>query len=310
MAGADREGGQVPRITLVVPAADAGNVPCMESARAQDPRVEIVVVAGPSPSANRNAGIARARTEFVAFTNAHAVLAPGWSRAVLDFFQTHPAADAVGGPQFNHPGDPPLARLTGHALNSRFGGATIRYRYLAGRLRLDADETHVTSANLICRRRVVEAVKFDESVYPGEDPKFVCDAMRAGFRVAYSPEIVVFNHRRQTVGPLFRQVANYGRTRAETGWRRLMGTPLFFVPGLFVLYLAALPLLAWVAGPMALGPLGVYLALACVFAVREAVREKSAWLALALAPVFPILHVSYGLGFLAGLAGLGGTLRR
>jgi len=287
-----------PAITLVIPAAAGIHINALESASNQTRPVQVRVEEGKNPSANRNRGAARAETPYIAFTNAHTVLRGDWAEAAERFFEAHPGIDLVGGPQLNFAGDPYFARLSGDALSSPFCTGGMSQRYQPRELNLDADEDSVTSANLICRRRVFDQVRFDETLYPGEDPKFVTDAKRAGFKLAYAPDIIVFNRRRGAPGALARQIFNYGAARVQKETPgELLRHPSFFVPAGLLLYVLALPALCWWT-VWALLPLGLYVLLALAFAVRRAVECRRLEYPLTLPLLFLWIHLAYGAGFL------------
>lgn len=289
------------RIALIIPAAPGVRTDVSQSAGAMRPPVTVRVEVGPNPSANRNRGVAGTESPLVAFTNAHSVLRDDWAGRVESFFEQHPQVDIVGGPQLNYAKDSYFARLSGDALASPFCTAEMSRRYQPGALNLDAGEEDLTSANLICRRHVFHRVQFDETIYPGEDPKFVTDARRAGFRVAYTPDIVVFNRRRESWGALWKQIYNYGARRVQKETLgELLRHPKFFAPSAFTLYLAFLPFLgrldtAWLL------PLAAYGLLAAGFALRRAVDCRRAEYALMLPLLFLWIHLAYGTGFLSRL---------
>ena len=294
-----RDGGANPAaITLVIPAAADIHIDALDSVRRQTRPLDVLVEVGRNPSANRNRGANRAETPFIAFTNAHTVLREDWTERAEQFFIQHPQVDIVGGPQLNYAGDPYFARLSGDALSSPFctGGMSRRYQPTA--LNLTADEISVTSANLVCRRRVFERVQFDETLYPGEDPKFVTDAIRAGFKLACSPELIVFNRRRATLGTLARQIFNYGAARMQKETLgELLQHPEFFGPAVLTVYLLVLPLLvAW--NGWWLLPLALYALLAIGFALKRALECRRWEYLLALPPLFLWIHLAYGAGFL------------
>lgn len=288
-------------VSLIIPVAPGARVDTLQSAQAQRPAVEVVIEKGLNPSANRNRGVTRATAPLVAFTNAHTVLRENWAFEVMAFFQRHPQVDIVGGPQLNYAGDGYFARLSGDALSSPFCTAEMSRRYQPASLKLDATEADLSSANLICRREVFDRVRFDETIYPGEDPKFITDAKRAGCKVAYAPDIVVFNRRRNSWGALWKQIFNYGamRVRMETPGE-LLGHPKFFAPSAFALYLLTFPVAAWL-GWLWLLPLGAYAVQSLVFAALRALSCRRPEYVLLLPPVFLWIHLAYGMGFLSRL---------
>lgn len=288
-------------ITLVIPAAPGVAIDTLECANRQTRPIEILVEEGTHPSINRNRGAARATTPLIAFTNAHTLLREDWAARAEEFFLRHPEIDIVGGPQLNYAHDPYFARLSGDALSSPFCTGQMSRRYRVSTAKLDADEDSVTSANLICRRQVFERIRFDETLYPGEDPKFVTDAKRAGFTLAYVPDIVVFNRRRASMQTLARQIFNYGAARVQKETLgELLRHPEFFAPTALVLYLLLLPLwLLW--NCWLLLPLVAYVALAVIFAGQRTVERRRPEYLLLLPIMFLWIHMTYGLGFLIRL---------
>ncbi|MEP6662779.1 MAG: glycosyltransferase family 2 protein [Verrucomicrobiota bacterium] len=285
-------------ITLVVPAALGVSLDVLKSANAQTQPLEILVEEGKNPSANRNRGAARATTSLVGFTNAHTILSNNWVERVEEVFKRYPEIDILGGPQLNYPGDSYFARVNGDALASSFCTGKMSVRYRPGPFNLNADETSLTSANLICRRSVFEKIRFDETIYPGEDPKFVTEARNAGFRLAYAPGVIVFNRRRQNFFALGKQVFNYGwaRVRKES-LAQLLKHPVFFAPTGIILYLLSLPSVL-IFGCFWLFPLWVYLFFAVLAAGKRAVECRRWGYFITLPFLFLWIHISYGMGFL------------
>jgi len=287
------------KITLIIPAKQGAKLSVLDNLDRSN--FEVVVETGNNTSRNRNNGIKKAKTELVAFTNAHTVLKSDWLIQVEKFFKKFPEIDIVGGPQLNYPKEKFFARTSGYALSSLFGASVMSKRYSQGKLSLNADETIITSANLVCKKAVFKKVKFDENIYPGEDPKFISDAKSADFKIAYTPDIVVYNLRRNSFFELFKQIFNYGRVRPKK--ENLLETikrPYFICPSLFLVYLLILPTLSIISRYFLIPGL-IYLILNIVFSIYESIRNKEFKSALILPFIFLTIHLSYGLGFLAGI---------
>jgi len=285
-------------LTIVIPAGEKTEIKALETINRKN--INVIVERGKNPSQNRNRGASKAKTDFIAFINSHTLLDKSWLKEVLKFFKSHPEIDIVGGPQLNYPNEGFFARVSGYALSSVFGSAKVSTRYKKTRLNLQADESSITSANLICRRKVFEKVKFDETLYPGEDTKFIDDAIKSGLKVAYSPAIIVYNLRRQSPRLLFKQVFNYGITRPKKeSIFQTLKKPYFLAPALFVLYLILLPSLILISNLM-IFPLLIYLLLDLLFSLYESIKNNDILSSIILIFIFPIIHVGYGLGFLYG----------
>ena len=175
------------KISIIVPLSPNLEVNPSKDLNVQG-KIPTIMVKGRNPSENRNMGVKKSKTNFVAFINGHTSLSDNWAEKVEKFFLEHPEIDIVGGPQLTPRDSGLFERASGYAFESAFGAAGVNARYKPSKLNLNADETMITSANLICKKEVFKKVQFDESIYPGEDPKFISDARKAGLKVAYSPD--------------------------------------------------------------------------------------------------------------------------
>jgi hypothetical protein len=175
-------------------------------------------------------------------------------------------------------------------------------RYSGKELKLDAHETDVTSSNLICKREVFKKVRFDEDLYPGEDPKFIADAKENGFKVAYDPSIKGYNRRRQGLFELGKQIFKYGEVRPKKeGFFETIRRPYFFIPSIFVIYLVLMIVLLLVyPSKILLIPLGCYLFLNGAFSLYCSFKNKNLKVAPLLFIIYPTIHISYGMGMILG----------
>src|SRR3989344_863887 len=289
------------KISAIIPAGLESDLDILNNLKDNKADVNFIIERGPNPSKNRNRGIKKTKTKFVAFLNAHTSLTEDWTKEVQTFFKEYPEIDIVGGPQLTSKEDPIFERASGYILSSIFGTGEARTRYKIKNLDLNANEKHLTSANLICRRKVFNSVLFDENLWPGEDPKFIDDAIKSGFRVAYSPNIRVYQKRRKNVSELFKQVFNYGFTRTKKeGFLETSKKPLFLVPSIFLLYLAVLPTLISL-NLIFLAPILIYLSFNILFSLFEISKNKDPSAIFLMPFLFLVVHLSYGFGFIYGL---------
>ena len=287
------------KITVIIPLAENAKIEGLESIKKQ--KIKLISIIGNNPSKNRNLGIKYSKTPLIGFINAHTILREDWSKNVQDFFKKYPQIDILGGPQLTSKDENLFGKASGYALSSIFGAANLYSRYNACKINFDADEQIMTSANLICKKKVFKKVRFDEELYPGEDPKFISDAKRQGFKIAYSPDIVVYNKRRKNLSELFVQIFNYGKVRPKKEkLNETLKHPIFLIPSIFLIYLILLLIvgnfLSWF-----FYPLYAYITLNIIFSLIESLKNSSFKSFFLLPFIFFIINISYGLGFIYGL---------
>jgi len=290
------------RFSVIVPIGPERSAPVLPSLeRLVFPAdaYEVIVERGPSPSRNRNRGIAQASGDVLAFVDDDCVVEPDWLAQAAAFFDAHPEHDAVGGPQLTPASDGVLARASGHALASRLGAWRMSRRYRRGRLDLDATETVLTSANLFVRRTALARCGlFDPRLWPNEETELLHRIAATGGRLAYDPRVVVRHHRRRSLRALAGQCFRYGTGRARqtrlTGVRPGAGVA---IPLLFLLYLSLLPVLVAMRS-LAAAPLLLYGGLVGAWSIATALRAREPAMLGALPAALVAIHLSYPTGYL------------
>ena len=265
-------------------------------------KIDIYVEKGKDASINRNRGIKKSKTEIVSFLCSHTTASANWIKKIDAFFEKNPDVDIVGGPQLTALDQDRSGKIIGYGLESIFGSAAVRSRYVPTK-EGKADEKRLTSANLACRRKVFDKVLWDPKSHPGDDAKFVSDAKKANFNIAYSPELIVYHRRRSTLKGLFLQVFYYGDLRVRTRkFFELINKPVFLIPLFFLLYLLLIPVLFFTGLKfLALIPFFLYLLLSLIFSIYESIKKRDIKALFALPFIFFSIHIGYGLGLLAGL---------
>lgn len=254
-----------------------------------------------SPAEKRDVALAEAQGDLCAFLDDDAYPADGWLERAVERFADSSVV-AVGGPGVTPPGSGWRERVSGAFYESPFGSGGLRFRFTPlGRTR-DVDD--YPAYNLFVRRDELRAIGgWDSSFYGGEDTKVCLALRRAGHRIVYDPEVVVYHHRRRVFGPHLRQVANVGRHRGhfvrifpETSRR-----PLYFAPALGLI--AGIGILAWSAQDLdRLAVLAGLGAAAAATIAGWALRDgRDPAVAFALPAVVAATHAAYGAAFLQGL---------
>jgi succinoglycan biosynthesis protein ExoA len=260
---------------------------------ASDCRIVLVDNPGRLQAAGMNEVIRRARGDVIVRMDVHCEYAPDYVRRCVEVLE-RTGADNVGGAQ-RPAAATPFQRAVCAALSSPLGVGGASYRSAENEGLVD---TVFLGA---FRRAVFEQVGlYDPGAVTNEDAELNQRIQAAGGRVYLSRDIVVSYAPRDAFAALARQYYRYGRGRARTllKHRRLLSPrPI----GPFLMVVAGAVLLATsTLHPFAALAFGAYAALTGVEAVRVspslALREiATAW------AIFPVLHVSHGVGFAAGL---------
>jgi glycosyltransferase involved in cell wall biosynthesis len=244
-----------------------------------------------------NAAIDKARGDVVVRVDGHCEVAGDYvARCVSHLAE---GADAVGGP-LDTVGETTAARAIALAMSSPFGVGNSAFRTCHDQSRL-VD----TVAFPAYPRRVIQQVgRFDEELVRDQDDEYNYRLRKQGGRILLAPDVRSRYFSRSSLRSLGRQYFQYGywKVRVLQKHPRQM-RPRQFAPPAFVaafLLLAAAvpmtPLAAWALATLAAAYTLVNLTAAALLS-RGDVRV------LFLLPVvFATLHVSYGAGFLTGLA--------
>ena len=288
------------RFSVIIPVKPGGYVKALErlgDAAYPAEGYEILVAEGKNPSRQRNLAAAEAGGEILYFLDDDSLVDPGFlARAAARY--DDPRVAVVGGPSLTPDTDSTLQHAFGMVFVSRFGGGGVRNRYRwHGGVRATG-EHELILCNLSFRREIFrEFGGFDERLYPNEENELMDRIAASGRLLIHDPELAIERSQRRTVKAFVRQLSGYGRGRAEQTVISGRIKPAAFVPLLFVLYLAVLPL----AGDLRfLAPLAVYLLLALLFALREGLRKRQFLPALILPALFFLFHAAYGVGMIRG----------
>lgn len=275
---------------------------------ANDPRVRLVGNPGRDIPIGLNLAIEASRHPVVIRVDAHSELTPDYTRLGIEALREADAAN-VGG-VMRAAGREPVQRAIAAAYNSPYGLGGGAYHG-------DGTPGPAESAYLgIFRREAIDAVGgYDEAIRRGEDWELNLRIRRAGGLVRFEPRLGVTYWPRASFGDLASQFFATGAWRAVLVKRHPRETPWrFFAPGTLVIGLAlsllvlvlqlvgALPWPWW--SLIHLAPL-LY-ALAVAFATTRLPELRGLGARLLGAVALVTMHLSWGAGFLCGVAGFAG----
>lgn len=333
-----------PRVTVVVPCRNEARYigACLDSILASAypaDALEVLVVDGRSTDGTRtlvadysakhpqirllvnpervvpralNIGIEAATGDVIVRMDAHVVYPPEYiPRLVTALAES--GADNVGGCIVTLPADgTAVAQAIAIGLGHPFGVGNARFRIGAREARF------VDTVPFGCFPRDVfrRVGLFDEEMVRNQDDEFNSRILRKGGKVLLVPDVICYYYTRGSFRQIARMFFQYGAFKPLAARKagRIMTlrqlVPAAFVIGLLGSAAAARlwPPAIWITGAIA----GTYAAAVLACAARV-VASHGRRCAVALTAVFPVVHFSYGFGFLrglwAGLSGRGGRWR-
>ncbi|MFM8486175.1 MAG: glycosyltransferase family 2 protein [Bacteroidota bacterium] len=231
-----------------------------------------------------------AKGDYIALIGAHSVYPADYFRVCVEHLDAG-LCDAAGG-FLLHQGSGATGEAIAYAMSTKFGVGDTEFR-------TEPEKKYVDSvAFAVYNRKVFDtAGYFDEALVRDQDDEFHYRMNSLGLRILMIPELIVTYFVRNTLRGVASQYYQYGLYKPLV-FRRVVSSvrPRHLVPSLFVLYLASLPLAllnkVWIL------PLVLYSLLALFFSARSSLSLSSR---LITPLIYPVLHISYGTGFLIGL---------
>jgi glycosyltransferase involved in cell wall biosynthesis len=253
-----------------------------------------------------NIGVRAATGDVIVRMDAHVVYPPEYiPRLVASLKET--GADNVGGCMITLPADgTATAQAIAIALAHPFGVGNSRFR-IGAREALDVD---TVPFGCFPRSVFTRVGLFDEEMVRNQDDEFNNRIVRHGGRIVLIPDVVCYYYARGSFRQVSRMFFQYGAFKPLAARKagRIM-TLRQLVPAAFVASLCGAAVAApfWPTAVLAGAAIaGAYATGVLIFTARIA-RSHGFRCAVATAAAFPVVHFSYGVGFLRGLwAGLFG----
>jgi len=210
--------------------------------------------------------------------------------------------DAIGGPALTPPTDTYWQKVSGSVFMSRLTGGNPE-RYLPVGVQRDVDDW--PSVNFMIRNAMFQSVGgFDSPYWPGEDTHLCLKVIRAGARIVYVPDLIVWHHRRSGLIRHMKQVGAYGLHRGYFA-RHLPETSFrlkYFIPSGAFVSLAALvlvPVMPQMVDRFLFVGASVYI-FGVLAGCTDIATKTSFLVALGSLPFVVGTHMSYGLNFFRG----------
>jgi glycosyltransferase involved in cell wall biosynthesis len=280
--------------------SDDGTRDIVRALCARRPGLRLVDNPGQIVASGLNRAIREARGQVVVRVDGHTLIARDYVSECVGALQRS-TADNVGG-RMEARGDGRFGEAVALATSSPFGVGGARFHYSGREEWVDTVYMGAWRRNLFDRLGL-----FDEEMVRNQDDEFNYRILDHGGRILLTPRIRSVYTVRGRPLTLWRQYFQYGfwKVRVMRVHPRQIRLRQW-VPPSFAAALLVTGVLGLMGGPAAAAfavVAGAYAVANLAASVRVAGRSewRHLWL---LPPVYAILHLSYGLGFLAGILAL------
>jgi succinoglycan biosynthesis protein ExoA len=263
-----------------------------------DEHPEVVLLDNPRriQAAAWNLGIERATGDIIGIIGAHSELAPDYVAIAVETLE-RTGADMVGGPM-RAVSEGRIGTAAAIATSSPFGVGGARFHYT------ETEEDVDTVYMGLCRAEVYRSLTFDEEMVRNQDDELSYRLLDRGGRIVCNPRIRSTYHNRASWSGLARQYFEYGFWKVRVLRKHPRQARIrHLVPAALVTSLAGSAVLAASVRPgrgLFAAAVSTYMA-ATIGASVVATRRSGLDRMPTVAACFATLHLSYGLGFLAGL---------
>ena len=322
-------------VSVVIPIYNEENyiVNCIESIAKQDypkDNLEVLLVDGMSTDSTRdliapflekydwirlldnpkkiipsalNIGISEAEGEYIVRMDAHSEYAEDYIRKCIETLE-RTGADNVGGPQLTK-GKNTKQRIIAAAYSSPFalgGGKHFKKDYEG-----DIDTVFLGAFR---KSYAIDLGLYDEDLPRNEDDEFNFRIHENGGRIYMSPDIHVTYYPRDSFSDLAKQYYEYGEGKPKVLRKHKKPSNLKqLVPSLFVLFVVLGGIGSFISGKLKIMPLFrvIYKAVLALYIICDAIacftNKESHGIVekLGLFWAHIVIHISYGVGYLAGL---------
>ena len=250
-----------------------------------------------------NAALRIAKGDIIVRIDGHCRIARDYISRCVDHLNRD-SADGVGG-SINTIATTAVGRAIAAVMSSPFGVGGSAFRTVKDRTML----VDTVPFPAYTRRAIEMAGAFDEELVRNQDDEYNYRLRKLGARILLASDVKSDYYSRTSLRSLWRQYFQYGFYKVRVMQKHVRQMqPRQFIPPAFVIVLF---------GGASVAPFNLMLRRlwllvlltygAATLAASIAAVRRSGWSRPWLVPVaFPILHISYGLGFLVGLVHFAG----
>ncbi len=283
-------------VTVVDGISDDGTIEIIEKIQQKYPQLKIVTNQKQLTPFAFNMGIKAIEADFYQIVGARQLISKNYIQGGIDKIIENAEIWCVGGKVENIFINK-QSEIISKAMSTSFGMGIGNFRVINESAFVD------TVGTPIYPRHVFEKVGyFDEDLVRNQDDEFNFRVTKAGGKILFDTEISLKYYVRASVKGLWRQFFQYGYWKVFVNNKHnAITTSRQLIPPVFVLYILLFsstllihPILFFVS----LVPLFLYFLLGIYFSLKLGTKINEI---IQIFCIFPILHFSYGLGYLAGI---------
>jgi len=163
------------------------------------------------PGAARNLGMTKATGDYFIFIDSDCTVPDNYIRNLKKNIEKNDF-DAFGGPDSYREDFPPFLKAVNYSMTSFIGTGGAR-----GSSGKSVAKYYPRSFNMGVKREIFNKIGGMNELRHGQDMDFSNRIYRAGYKVKFLPDVIVFHKRRTSPGRFFKQIFNWGVTRINLG---------------------------------------------------------------------------------------------
>lgn len=276
--------------------SDDGTLELIENLKKKYPNLVVVPNYDKLTPYAFNLGIKDEKADFYQIVGARQVLSENYIQRAIDTLKASKDTWCVGGSVENVYLNE-IGKIISLAMSTPFGMGLGNFRVLK-----ESGYTDTVGTPMYPHTVFEKIGYFDENLIRNQDDDFNYRVTKAGGKIFFDTDISLKYYVRGNFKGLWRQFFQYGYWKVFVNRKHKAVTTLRqLVPPLFVVFLLLTPLsclLPSIFQWLTVGVWGIYLAMLVYFSAKQASSFKQFFL---IAYTFPILHLSYGLGYLRGI---------
>ncbi len=183
------------------------------------------------PGYARNFGMKQSDADYFVILDSDVLLPEDYFLNLKKYLNQYPEMDMFGGPDDATESFTPFQKAVNLILTSPFTTGGIRGN------RKSISKYVPRSFNMVVKGEVFFQTGGFGNIHPGEDPEWVYQAWRKGFKSTFLPDLKVFHKRRQNIQQFVKQMFKFGMARAylNSKYPETL-SPVYFFPLFFVIF--------------------------------------------------------------------------